>query len=135
MGRYLVWALGLVVWTVLSAAPAAAQVEVGVWTPNAGGRVVLGAPRVYYPAPVYGYPQPRVYVPRDYYYPLYPGYYPPYPGPRGFAIGHFRRHARFARPYYGYPVYPVRPYGVGGYGGPYYRSDRYYRGGDRYRRR
>ncbi len=86
MGRYLLWALGLGCGVVLSAAPAAAQVDIGVWTPNGGGRVVLGSPRVYYPAPVYVYREPPIYVvPPDY-------YYRPYRGRHGWARGHGRNY-------------------------------------------
>jgi hypothetical protein len=113
----------------LSASPAAAQVDIGVWTPNGGGRVVLGSPRVYYPPPVYVYPAPRVYVD-----PYDPYYYRPYyrPVPRGYGRGY----VNFGRSHYGYPRYSNRLYRGNPYGRSYYRDDRYYRGGgDRYRRR
>ena len=98
MGRYVLWALGVVLGIALSAAPAAAQVDIGVWTPNGGGRVVLGGPvyypaPVYYPPPVYVYPAPRVYVD--------PFYYRPYfrRGPvRGYPPGQVKK---FGRSYYG----------------------------------
>ena len=131
MGRYVLWALGVVVGFALSASPAAAQVDIGVWTPNGGGRVVLGSPRVYYPPPVYVYPPPRVYVD-----PYDPYYYRPYyrPVPRGYGRGY----VNFGRSYYGYPRYSNRPYRGNAYGRPFYRDDRSYRdyrGGGRYRGR
>lgn len=56
MGRYFGWAIGLGLVLAASASPASAQtrVDVGVWLPNIGARVVVGQPRVY---------APRVYVP------------------------------------------------------------------------
>jgi hypothetical protein len=54
MGRYLGWAIGLGLVLAATAAPASAQVDVGVWLPNGGARVVVGQPRVY---------SPRVYAP------------------------------------------------------------------------
>jgi hypothetical protein len=111
----------------LGATPAAAQVDVGVWTPNGGGRVVLGGP-TYYPAPVYApvyepvyvYPQPRVVVvERDY-------YYRPYRVKPGRAFGHYR-HGRYARAYY------PRASRVVYVDKRHYRGDRYYRSA-RYRR-
>ena len=144
MGRYLVWALGLAASTVLSAAPAAAQVDIGVYTPHGGGRVVLGAPPVYYPPPAYVYPPPVYVVPGAHFY----GYYSPYPARPGWAYGHLRNQARFAqpyyygyprsygyRPYYGYPPYAGRAYRGNGYPGPALRGDYYSRGYGRYRRR
>lgn len=70
MGRRLSWALGMGVVAVLSAAPVSAQtsIDVGVWTPNVGGRVVIGQPRVVYappPRPVYVAPERVVVVERD----------------------------------------------------------------------
>ena len=93
MGRYVLWALGVVLAIALSAAPAAAQVDIGVWTPNGGGRVVLGGPvyypaPVYYPPPVYVYPAPRVYVD--------PFYYRPHLR-RGPVRGYSRGYAKFGR--------------------------------------
>jgi hypothetical protein len=143
MGRYLVWALALAAWTVLSATPAAAQVGVGVWTPNGGAGVVLGAPPVYYPPPVYAYPPPVYVVPGAHYY----GFYRPFPVRPGWAYGPMRYQARFPRPsyygypsyyyrsprYYGYTPYAGRAYRTYGYAGPVLRGD--YRGGGRYRRR
>src|SRR5918993_663305 len=125
MRRYVLCALGLAFGIALSASPAAAQVDIGVWTPNGGGRVVLGSPRVYYPPPVYVYPAPRVYVdPYD-----YRPYYRPVPR------GHGRGFVGFGRPYYGHPRYSDRFYRGNAYGRSYYRGDRYYRGGgDRYYR-
>jgi hypothetical protein len=121
MGRCVLWALGIVFGLALSASPVAAQVDVGVWTPNGGGRVILGAPPVYYPPPpVYAYPTP-VYVDPYYYY---RPYYRPYP----------RGYVNFGRPYYGYSRYPGRSYRGNAYGRSYYRNDRYYRGADRYYR-
>jgi hypothetical protein len=126
MRRYVLWALGIVFGVALGASPAAAQVDIGVWTPSGGGRVVLGAPPVYYPppAPVYVYPAP-VYV--DPYY-----YYRPYyrPMPRGYG----RAYGNVGRSYYGHPRYQGRSYRGNAYGRPYYRGDPYYRGG-RYRGR
>ena len=120
MGRCVLWALGIVFGLALSASPAAAQVDVGVWTPNGGGRVILGAPRVYYPPPpVYVYPAP-VYVDPYYYRP----YYRPYP--RGYV--NFGR-PYYGRSYYGYSRYPNRYYRGNTYGRSYYRDDRSYRGG------
>ena len=131
MRRYVLWALGIVLGVALSASPAAAQVDVGVWTPNGGGRVVLGAPPVYYPppAPVYVYPAP-VYVDPYYYRPYYR------PVPRGYGRGY----VNFGRQYYRYPrYYQDRFYRGNAYGRSYYRDDRGYRGyrggGDRARRR
>jgi hypothetical protein len=137
MGRYLVSVLGLAAWALLSAAPAAAQVDIGVWTPNGGGRVVLGAPPVYYPPPAYVYPPP-VYVPGAHFY----GYYRPYPVRPGWAYGPMRYQARFPRPYYygypryyGYPPYAGQAYRTYGYPGPTYRGGSYSRRGGPYRRR
>jgi hypothetical protein len=146
MGRYFVWALVVGFGIVLSATPAAAQVDIGVWTPNGGGRVVLGAPRVYYPEPVYVYQEPvyvypepvyvvrpRVYVERDYYYRPYYGR-----SVRGWDRGHGHKGGKFARAYYN--PYPSRVYRSNvyrqsnGYGRPYSR-DNYYRTADRGRRR
>ena len=99
MGRYLVWALGVGTGIVLGTTAAAAQtrVDISVFTPNVGARVIVGSPRVYVPAPVYVEPvyviQPRVYVERDYYYRPY--VVRPIPG---WARGH--RHARFVRAHY-----------------------------------
>jgi hypothetical protein len=47
MGRYFAWvfAVGLAIW--ISPTPAAAQVRVGVHTPNIGVSVAVGSPRVY----------------------------------------------------------------------------------------
>jgi hypothetical protein len=112
MGRYLVMALGVAAGIVLGAGPAAAQVDIGVWTPNGGGRVVLGAPRVYYPAPVYVYPGPRPYIVERHYYP-YPRRFPP-----GRARGHYKAGKGY---YYDYPRYAARGY----------RDDRYVRQYDR----
>jgi hypothetical protein len=55
MGRYLAWAFGVGLAVAAFATPAAAQthVDVGVWLPNVGARVVVGRPRVYAPPPVY----------------------------------------------------------------------------------
>ncbi len=121
MGRYFAWALGVGFGIALSATPAAAQthVDIGIWTPNGGGRVVLGSPRVYVPPPVYVV-RPRVLVvERD--------YYRPYRRPvRGWERGHGHRNARFARAYY--DPYPGRVYRADVYGRPHYRDDRY-RGG------
>jgi hypothetical protein len=122
MGRCVLWALGIVFGLALSASPVAAQVDVGVWTPNGGGRVILGAPRVYYPPPpVYVSPAPVYVDPYYYYRPYYRSY------PRGYV--------NFGRPYYGYSRYPGRSYRGNAYGRSYYRDDRYYRGGDRNYRR
>lgn len=139
MGRNLVWALGIGAGIALSAAPAAAQVDIGVWTPNGGGRVVVGAPPVYYPPavvypePVYVYPEPvyvarpRVYVvERDYYY------YRPHPG-RGLARGHYK-HGKYA-PAYAYRSYPQRVYRADPYRRVYYNDRRDDRRGDRRGRR
>jgi hypothetical protein len=125
MGRYVLCALGVVLGIALSGSPAAAQVDIGVWTPNGGGRVVLGGPRVYYPPPVYVYPSPRVYVD--------PFYYRPYvrPFPRGYGRGY----VNFGRPYYGYPRFSDRFYRGNAYGRPFYRDNRFYRGAGRYRGR
>jgi len=140
MGRYFGWALGVGFGIALSATPAAAQVDIGVWTPNGGGRVVLGAPRVYYPEPVYVYQEPvyvypapvyavrpRVYVERDYYYRPYYGR--PVPG---WARGRGHKGGKFARAYY--DPYPTRAYRSNVYARPNYR-DNYYRTAERYRRR
>ena len=53
MGRYFTWALGATVALGLSTTSAAAQsrIDVGVWLPNVGARVVVGAPRVVVVAP------------------------------------------------------------------------------------
>jgi hypothetical protein len=112
----------------LTAAPAAAQthVDVGVWLPNVGARVVVGAPPpVYVPAPVYAPVYPPAYpVAYPVYgapYPVY-GAYPAYgwgPGKRGRGWGPPRRRA------YAAPVYVQRVY-----------VDRYaprYQSGGRYR--
>ncbi len=64
MGRYLGWAIGLGLVLAASATPASAQVDVGVWLPNVGARVVVGQPRVYAPR-VYA-PPPVVVVRDDY---------------------------------------------------------------------
>jgi hypothetical protein len=137
MGRDLVGALGLGVVIAMSAAPAAAQVDIGVWTGHGGGRVIVGSPRVYVPAPVYVPPPvyvpapvyvepayvyaPRVYVEPDYYY--YRSF------PPGLARGHYKN--KHARGYYA--PYASRVYRADVYARPYYR-DNYYRN-DRYRRR
>ena len=124
MRRYVLWALGIVLGFALSASPAAAQVDIGVWTPNGGGRVVVGAPPVYYPPPpVYVYPAP-VYVDPYYYRPYYR------PVPRGYGRGYvnFGR-PYYGRSYYGYSRYPDRYYRGNAYGQSYYRNDRSYRGG------
>jgi hypothetical protein len=135
MGRCVLWALGIVLGFALSASPAAAQVDIGVWTPNGGGRVVVGAPPVYYPPPpVYAYPAP-VYVDPYYYRP----YYRYRPVPRGYGRGY----VNFGRSYYGYPRYNQnRVYRGNAYGRSYYQDNRSYRGdrsyrggGDRSRRR
>lgn len=134
MGRYFVWALGLSSAVIaLGATPAAAQVDIGVYTPNIGAQVVVGSPRVYVPAPVYVpppvyypapvyvepyYVAPRAYFPRDYYYSR-DYYYRPYA--YGFARGHYKN--RFGRAYYA--PYPSRVYRADVYGRPYYRGDRY----------
>jgi hypothetical protein len=125
MGRYVLWALGVLFGIALSVSPAAAQVDVGVWTRHGGGRVVLGAPRVYYPPPVYVYPSAPVYVD--------PFYYRPYvrPFPRGYGRGF----TTFGRSYYGYPRFSDRFYRGYTYGRPFYRDNRFYRGGGRYRGR
>jgi hypothetical protein len=108
MGRSVAWALGVGLGLVLSAAPAAAQthINVGVWTPNVGAHVVVGAPRVYAPRPVY-IAQPRVYVvERDHRYGR--------GRPPGRGWGHGRKHTVVTR------VYEVqeRPYGWGRYPQP-----------------
>lgn len=66
MGRYFGWAIGLGLVLAASAAPASAQtrVDVGVWLPNVGARVVVGQPRVYAPR-IYA-PPPVVVVHDDY---------------------------------------------------------------------
>ena len=118
MGRYLVMALGVATGIVLGATPAAAQVDIGVWTPNGGGRVVLGTPPVYYPAPVYVYPDPRVYIVQRHYY------------PRRFPPGRARGHYKYGKGFYhGYPPYGSRRYVTRGY-----REDRFVRQYDRYGR-
>ena len=66
MGRYFACALGIGCALAINVAPAAAQthVDIGVFLPNVGARVVVGRPRVYVPPPVYA---PRVVVvERDY---------------------------------------------------------------------
>ena len=123
MGRYLAMALAVGVGMVLEATPAAAQVDIGVWTRNGGARVVVGSPRVYYPAPVYVYREPVYIVERPYY---------PRRVPRGLARGH----ARFGRDYYYYgsPRYVSRGYRGDRYVRPYYRDNRYDRRSGRGRR-
>lgn len=91
MTRTLVGSFALGALTLLlNPAAASAQVDVGVWTPRGGGRVVVGGGPVYYPAPVY-VPGAPVYVPaapvyvaprpyyRPYYRPRYRAYYPARP--------------------------------------------------------
>ena len=118
MGRCLAMVLAVGVGMVLGATPAAAQVDVGVWTPNGGARVIVGAPRVYYPAPVYVYREPRVII-------VEPGFYPRRFAP-GRARGHARGHARFGRDsYYAYPRYSSRVHRSDRYVRPYYRDSRY----------
>jgi hypothetical protein len=121
MGRYLVLAVGVTCVIALNAAPAAAQVDIGVWTPRGGGRVIVGSPRIYYPPPVYVYREPPIYAVRP--------YYPRYPRPRGrgWARGHARRYAAVGPVYYSGDRY--------GYGRPRYSDRVYRRGPDPYRRR
>jgi hypothetical protein len=96
-------------------AAASAQVDVGVWTPGGGGRVVIGGGPVYHPAPA------PVYYP-PVYYPAAPVYVAPRPIYRPYY-----------RPYYR-AYYPARPV----YVVPGYRHDRgrhlgWYKNGKAYR--
>ncbi len=123
MGRSLVLGLGVAAGIAFGATPAAAQVDIGVWTPNGGGRVVVGAPRVYYPAPVYVYPGPRVYIVERHHY------------PRRFPPGRARGHYGSGKGYYfDHPRYVSRRYVSRGYGSRAYRDDRFVRSYDRYSR-
>lgn len=118
MRRYFVWALGAGFGIALSAAPAVAQthVDIGVWTPNGGGRVVLGSPRVFVREPRVVYvPRPRrvvyasaprvVYVPAPRVYVVERGVVDRgYRHDRGRHAGWDRRHprGRFVRAPYEY---------------------------------
>jgi hypothetical protein len=126
MGRFLIMAVAVGIGMALGATPAAAQVDIGVWTPNGGGRVVLGSPRIYYPPPVHVYREPRVYIVER---PYYPRFRP------GWARGYARGHGRVGRDAdYGYPRYASRVYRVDRYDRPYSRDARYERRPGRGRR-
>ena len=124
MGRYLVLALGVGFGLALNASPAAAQthVDIGVFTPTVGARVVVGAPRVYVPGPVVYAPRPRVvYAPRVIYAP------PPrvvYVPSRVYVVERGYRHDRGR--HVGWDRHPRGRYvrAAHGYG---YRDDRYRR--------
>lgn len=103
MGRHVGWAIGLGLVLAASAAPASAQtrVDVGVWLPNVGARVVVGQPRVY--APRVYVPPPVVVVRDDY----------RWRGNRGPGWNRGKGPKWNRTPYYGYAPAPAY---YGGYG-------------------
>jgi len=119
------FALGAAILLYPAAGSAQTHVDVGVWTPGGGGRVVIGGGGPVYPGPYYGAP---VYAPPVYYGPpVYaaPVYAPPVyvaPGP-------------YYRPYYGRRYYAApRPvYVVPGYRHDNGRHNGWYKNGKAYR--
>ena len=114
MTRTLIGSFALGALTLLYPAVGSAQthVDVGVWTPGGGGRVVVGRSPVYYPEPYYDEPyyDAPVYVPAR---PVYRSVY--------------------ARPYYR-PYYAPRPvYVVPGYRHDNGRHNGWYKNGKAYR--
>ena len=125
MTRTLIGSFALGAVTLLYPAVGSAQthVDVGVWTPGGGGRVVIGGGPVYYPAPYYE--APVYYPPAPVYYPP-PAYYPAQPvyaAPRAYY-----------RPYYGrYYAAPRPVYVVPGYRHDNGRHNGWYKNGKAYR--
>jgi hypothetical protein len=125
MRRGLKWVLGASAAVAVSATTATAQthVDVGIWTPNGGGRVVIGSPRVYVPAPVYRAPETVYVVEREHRH--------GHGKPHGRAWGARRKQVTVTRVYEVRGPYPERVY-LYEPSGPYYGGRR---GADRDHRR
>ena len=140
MTRTLLGSFALGALTLLYPATGSAQthVDVGVWTPGGGGRVVIGGGPVYAPGPYYGAPVygPPVYGPPVYAPPVYapPVYVPPVYAAPVYAAPVYVAPRPYYRPYYGRYYAAPRPV----YVAPVYRHDNgrhngWYKNGKAYR--
>jgi len=121
MSRTLIGSFALALVLLYPAAGSAqTHVDVGVWTPGGGGRVVIGGGHGY-PGPYYGRP---VYAAPVYAAPVYPApVYPVYPAPVYPAAVYPA--PVYAAPVYAAPVYLAPgPYYRAYYGGRYYAAPR-----------
>lgn len=101
------FALGALALLYPAVGSAQTHVDVGVWTPAGGGRVVVGNGPVYYPGPYYGAPvyAPPVYAAPVYVPPVYVPARPVYVAPRPYYRPYYGRYYAAPRPVYVVPGY------------------------------